>query len=94
MADRETKPTDDRPAMTRHLAWLQETADRLEQEATEEEVLATGRAMAGSLSGRYYFDAASRTDEKRARAIEYRHKAMALRIEEINRRRATAKRHH
>lgn len=88
------KPPEDRPAFAEHLDWLESTADRLEKEATEDEALATGRAISGSLQGRLYFNAADRAEEKRNRAAEYRRKAMNLRIEETKRRRAPSPRHH
>lgn len=79
-----------RPALAKYLAWLNDTADRLESEAREAEALATGRATSGSLSQRYYFAALDLIERKRRRAIEYRRKALKLRIEENKRRRASA----
>lgn len=80
----------DESAMAKHLAWLDATAYQLEREAAEAEALANGRALAGSLNRQYHFSALGRIEEKRSRAAEYRRKAMALRIEETKRRRASA----
>lgn len=79
-----------RPALATHLAWLNDTADRLEGEAREAEALATGRATSGSLSQRHYFAALDLIASKRSRATDYRRKALKLRIEENKRRRASA----
>lgn len=82
--------TAERPALARYLAWLDETADRLEREATEREVVANGQALYGSLAHRYYLQTLERVERKRTRAVEYRRKALKLRIEENKRRRTSA----
>ena len=90
MADPHRAVAADKPALAKHLAWLDETAERLDSEATETEALANGRRFTGGLGPRHYFEALERVEEKRTRATGYRRKALKLRIEENKRRRASA----
>lgn len=81
--------TTHRPALARYLAWLDETADRLEKEATEAEALASARAISGG-GHRQYLSTIDIVERQRRDAADYRRKALKLRIEENKRRRASA----
>lgn len=79
-----------RPALAKHLDWLDNTAARLEREADETESMATGQVVFGGGSRSQHFRSLDLVKTKRDRAAGYRQRAYELRNEELKKRRTRA----
>lgn len=78
------------PYPSKYVLWLEAQVEKLQSDAEEIEAKANARALAGSISQGEYFERLGWVERLRARASDYRRKAMDRRAEDNRRRRNPA----